>query len=69
MRLTIAEETNEILAIIASQMYSGTYGSALQGKAMVAKDCCIEVIDSQVGIGKQMLLAIFALRWHIQELI
>jgi len=50
-------------------MYSGTYGSALQGKAMVAKDCCIEVIDSQVGIGKQMLLAIFALSWHIQELI
>ncbi len=27
---------------------------------MVAKDCCIEVIDSQVGIGGQMLLAIFA---------
>ena len=56
----LAEETNEILAIIASQMYSGTYGSALQGKAMVTKDYHIEVIDSQVAIGGQMLLVISA---------
>jgi len=51
---------NENLAIIASQMYSGTYGSALQGKAMVAKDCRIKIIDSPVAIGGQMLLAVFA---------
>jgi DegV family protein with EDD domain len=56
----LAEETNEILVIIASQMYSGTYGSALQGKAMVKKKCHIEVIDSQLAVGGQMLLAIFA---------
>ena len=58
----LAEETNEILAIIASQMYSGTYGSALQGKAMVTKDCRIEVIDSQNAVGGQMLLVISASR-------
>ncbi|MBN2186474.1 MAG: DegV family protein [Dehalococcoidia bacterium] len=56
----LAEETKEILAIIASQVYSGTYESALQGKAMVIKDCRIEVIDSQVAIGGQMLLVISA---------
>jgi len=58
----LAEETNEILAIIASQMYSGTYGSALQGKAMVTKDCRIEVIDCQSAIGGQMLLVISAIQ-------
>jgi DegV family protein with EDD domain len=56
----LGEETGEILTITLSQMYSGTYGSALQGKAMVTKDCYIEVIDSQVAIGGQMILAIFA---------
>ena len=39
-------------------MYSGTYGAALQGKAMVENDCHIEVIDSQLGAGAQMLLVI-----------
>ena len=56
----LTEETNEILAIIASQMYSGTYGSALQGKAMVKKKCRIEVIDSQLAVGGQMLLVVLA---------
>lgn len=41
-------------------MYSGTYGSALQGKAMVKKKCRIEVIDSQFAIGGQMLLTIIS---------
>jgi DegV family protein with EDD domain len=56
----LAEETDEILTITLSQMYSGTYGAALQGKAMVTKDCHIEVIDSRMAIGGQMLLVIFA---------
>jgi len=56
----LAEETNEILTITLSEMYSGTYASALQGKTMVSKDCRIEVIDSQVAIGGQMLLVISA---------
>jgi DegV family protein with EDD domain len=56
----LAEETKEILTITLSEMYSGTYGAALQGKTMVSKDCHIEVIDSRVAIGGQMLLVISA---------
>jgi DegV family protein with EDD domain len=56
----LAEETNEILTITLSEMYSGTYGSALQGKAMVKKDCHIEVIDCQLAIGGQLLLTVIA---------
>ncbi len=56
----LAEETNEILTITLSEMYSGTYGSALQGKAMIKKKCHIEVIDCQLAIGGQLILAITA---------
>ena len=56
----LAEETKEILTITLSEKFSGTYTAALQGKAMVSKDCRIEVIDSQAGAGAQMLLVISA---------
>lgn len=56
----LAEETNEILTITLSELLSGTYSAALQGKAMVTRDCRIEVIDSQTAIGGQMLLTIEA---------
>jgi len=56
----LAEETKEILAITVSQRFSATYEAALQGKAMVSKDCRIEVIDSQSGAGGEMLLVIWA---------
>lgn len=56
----LAEETNEILTITLSKFYSATYESALQGKALVTKDCHIEVIDSQFIVGGQMLLVISA---------
>jgi DegV family protein with EDD domain len=56
----LAEGTGEILAIMASHTFSGTYGSAIQGKAMIGKDCRIEVVDSRVAIGGQMLLVILA---------
>jgi len=54
----LAEETQEILTVTLSQMYSGTYEAELEGKAMVTKDCHIEVIDSQSVTGGQMLLVI-----------
>lgn len=57
---SLAEETQEILAITVSERFSATYASALQGKAMVKKDCRIEVVDSQAGAGAQMLLVISA---------
>ena len=56
----LAEETKEIVAVTLSQKFSAIYGTALQGKAMVKKDCRIEVIDSQAGAGAQMLLVIAA---------
>jgi DegV family protein with EDD domain len=56
----LAEETKEILTITLSERFSGTYTAALQGKAMVNKDCRIEVIDSKAGAGAQMLLVILA---------
>jgi DegV family protein with EDD domain len=56
----LAEETKEILTITLSEKFSGTYTAALQGKAMVSKDCRIEVIDSQAGAGAQMLAVISA---------
>jgi len=52
----LAEETEEILTITISERFSATYEAALQGKAMVGKDCRIEVIDSQSGAGGEMLL-------------
>jgi len=56
----LAEETKEILTITLSEKFSATYAAALQGKAMVGKDCRIEVIDSKAGAGAQMLLVISA---------
>ena len=56
----LADETKEILTITLSEKFSGTYTAALQGKAMVSKDCRIEVIDSEAGACAQMLLVISA---------
>jgi len=56
----LAEETKKILAITLSEKFSAIYATALQGKAMVKKDCRIEIIDSQGGAGAQMLLVISA---------
>jgi DegV family protein with EDD domain len=56
----LAEETKEIMAITLSEKFSAIYATALQGKAMVKKDCRIEVIDSRAGAGAQMLLVIAA---------
>jgi len=56
----LAEETSEILTVTVSGKFGAIYATALQGKAMVKKDCRIEVIDSQAGAGAQMLLVIAA---------
>jgi len=56
----LMEETKEILTITLSEKFSATYAAALQAKAMVKKDCQIEVIDSKAGAGAQMLLVILA---------
>ena len=56
----LAEATKEIMAITLSEKFSAIYATTLQGKAMVKKDCRIEVIDSRAGAGAQMLLVIAA---------
>ncbi len=48
------------MAVTLSEKFSAIYGTAVQGKATVKKDCRIEVIDSQAGAGAQMLLVISA---------
>jgi DegV family protein with EDD domain len=56
----LAEETKGILTITLSEKFSATYAAALQAKTMVKKDCQIEVIDSRLGAGAQMLVVILA---------
>jgi DegV family protein with EDD domain len=58
----LAADTKEIMTITLSEKFSAIYAAALEGKAMVKKDCRIEVIDSQAGAGAQMLLVIGAAR-------
>lgn len=55
-----AEETDEILTIPLSRKLSATYESALGAKKLVKANCRIEVIDSMMIIGAQMLLVIKA---------
>jgi len=43
----LAEETDEILAIIVSAKLSGTYEVALQSIGLMKRKCRVEVVDSQ----------------------
>jgi DegV family protein with EDD domain len=53
----LAEETDEILAIVISSKLSGTYQSATNAKSMIKNRCRIEVIDSQnVAMGFGLLV-------------
>lgn len=45
----LAEETNEILAIIVTSRLSGTYNVALQSIGLMKRQCRVEVIDSKCG--------------------
>jgi DegV family protein with EDD domain len=56
----LAQETDEILAIMTSSKISAIYQSALQAKAMMEKKCHIEVIDSLQVLAGQMFLVLEA---------
>ncbi len=56
----LAEETDEILALFTSSKFSAIYKFAVQAKSEIKANCRIEVVDTQTGIGGEMLLAIFA---------
>jgi DegV family protein with EDD domain len=43
----LAEETDEVLAIIVTAKLSGTYNVALQSAGLMKRKCRVEVIDSQ----------------------
>src|SRR4030043_365261 len=45
----LAEETDQILAIILSSKLSGTYEVALQSVGLMKKKCRVEVIDSGIA--------------------
>jgi len=49
----LAEETDEILAIILSSKLSGTYEVALQSIGLMKQKCRVEVVDSQWAVMAQ----------------
>lgn len=59
----LAEQTDEILAILISSKLSATYDVALQGKELrKRKDCRVELIDSQLVLMALGLIVIAAAR-------
>jgi len=56
----LAEETDEILAIILSSKLSGTYEVALQSIGLMKRKCRVEVIDSQWAVMAQGFIVVKA---------
>lgn len=56
----LAEETDEIVAVMTSSKISAIHESALQGKEMVEANCRIEVIDSLQVLTGQMFVVLSA---------
>jgi len=58
----LAEETDEILAIIVTSKLSGTYEVAVQSIGLMKRKCRVEVVDSQWAIMAEGLIVITAAR-------
>ena len=56
----LAEETDEILAIMLSSKLSGVYNAALQSAGLMESNCRIEVIDSGSAVMAQGFIVIKA---------
>jgi DegV family protein with EDD domain len=56
----LAEETDEILAIIMTAKLSGTYNVALQSVGLMKRKCRVEVIDSKWGTMAEGFIAMKA---------
>lgn len=56
----LAKETRDILVITLSRKFSAVYDIASKSKEALKSKCNIEVIDSQVGIGGELILAVSA---------
>lgn len=59
---SLADETDEIVAILLSSKFSPCYEYGLKAKDLVKKPCRIEVIDSQLGAAPLGLVVIAAAR-------
>jgi len=58
----LAEETDEILAIIVSSKLSGTYDVALQSIGLMKQKCRVEVIDSRWAVMAEGFMVMAAAR-------
>ncbi|MFC2059724.1 DegV family protein [Chloroflexota bacterium] len=58
----LTEETGEIIAIILSSKFSGTYEVALQSVGMMKRNARVEVVDSQWAVMAQGFIVITAAR-------
>jgi len=58
----LAEETDEILAIILTSKLSGTYEVAVQSVDLMKRKCRIEVVDSQWAVMAEGFIVIAAAR-------
>ena len=56
----LSKETNEIIAIMASDKISAVQESAVQGKALLKVDCKVEVINTKWLIGAEAILVLLA---------
>jgi DegV family protein with EDD domain len=56
----LAKETREILVITLSRKFSVVYDIVSRSKESLKSKCNIEVIDSQLGVGGQLILAVSA---------
>ncbi len=58
----LAEETDEILAVILTSKLSATYEVALQSIGLMKRKCRVEVIDSQCAVMAEGMIVIAAAR-------
>ncbi|UCG09877.1 MAG: DegV family protein [Dehalococcoidia bacterium] len=58
----VAEETDEILAIMLTSKLSGTYQVAVQSVGLMKRKCRVEVIDSGLAVMAQGMVVITAAR-------
>jgi DegV family protein with EDD domain len=56
----LAEETDEILAIMLSSKLSGIYNAAVQSRGLIESKCRVEVVDSQCAVMAQGFIVIRA---------
>ncbi len=62
----LAEETDEILSIHVSSIFSTVHKAALTGRERMKRKCRVEVVDSLTGAMGEGLIVIAAARWALE---